>query len=56
MNGKSPDRVEQIKENISVKLARYFSATEQEATQEQMYKAVVMSVRDILTQKSSTFR
>lgn len=46
----------QIKENVEVKLARYFGCTPQEATDEQMYKAVSMTVRDILTQKRGTFK
>ena len=33
------------------KLSRYFGVTFQEATEDQIYKAVVMSVRDILLEK-----
>ena len=33
------------------KLSRYFGVTFQEATNEQMYKAVAMTVRDILLEK-----
>ncbi len=50
------ETVNQIKDSILLKLARYFSVTEQEATEEQIYNAVVMCVRDALTQKSSVFR
>ena len=46
----------QIKENIEIKLSRYFGCTPQEASDEQMYKAVSMTVRDILTQKRGDFK
>ena len=38
----------EVKEAIKGKLSRYFGVSPTEATEEQMYKAVVMSVRDIL--------
>ena len=41
----------QVKENIETKLSRYFGCTPKEATRDQMYKAVAMTVRDILTEK-----
>ena len=41
-----------IKNNIEVKLSRYFGCTSQEASDEQMYKAVSMTIRDILTEKA----
>ena len=40
-----------IKNNIEVKLSRYFGCTPAEASDEQMYKAVSMTIRDILTEK-----
>ena len=36
---------------IQGKLSRYFGVSSAEATKEQIYKAVVMSVRDILLEK-----
>ena len=46
---------EQVRENIESKLIRYFGVKPDEATEEQVYKAVVMSVKDILTEKRSVF-
>ena len=46
----------QVKENIEAKLARYFGCTPAEATREQMYKAVAMTVKDILTEKRGDFK
>ncbi len=46
----------QIKENVEIKLSRYFGCTSAEASQEQMYKAVAMTVRDILTEKRGAFK
>ena len=40
---------------INNKLSRYFGVTQNEATKEQIYKAVVMCVRDILLEKRSAF-
>ena len=45
-----------IKENIELKLARYFGCTPTEASREQMYKAVAITVRDILTEKRGAFK
>ena len=45
----------QVKENIEAKLARYFGVVPAEATRDQMYKAVAMTVKDILTQKRGDF-
>ena len=41
----------EVQELILDKLARYFAITPQKATEEQMYKAVALVVRDILLQK-----
>ena len=38
-------------EMLSGKLSRYFGVTFSEANNEQFYKAVVMTVRDILLEK-----
>lgn len=46
----------QIRENIELKLSRYFGCTPQEASREQMYKAVAITVRDILTEKRGDFK
>ena len=46
----------QIKENIETKLSRYFGCTPAEASREQMYKAVAITVRDILTEKRGNFK
>ena len=40
---------------IQGKLSRYFGVSSAEATKEQIYKAVVMSVRDILLEKRQLF-
>ena len=40
---------------IQGKLSRYFGVSPKEATKEQIYKAVVMSVRDILLEKRQQF-
>jgi len=45
-----------IRENIESKLTRYFGVTLDEANAEQVYKATVLSVKDILTTKRSVFR
>ena len=46
----------QIKENLEIKLARYFGCTPAEASKDQMYKATAMTVRDILTEKRGAFK
>ena len=40
---------------IAGKLTRYFGVGPKEATREQVYKAVVMSVRDIMLEKRQQF-
>ena len=40
---------------INSKLSRYYGATKQDATKEQLYKAVVMCIRDILLEKRSAY-
>ena len=44
-----------VKENIEAKLARYFGCTPADASRDQMYKAVAMTIKDILTQKQGGF-
>ena len=46
----------QVKENIETKLSRYFGCTPKEASKDQMYKAVAMTVRDLLTSKRGDFK
>ena len=43
--------VDEVKELLTDKLMRYFATTPQQATQEQMYKAVALVTRDILLKK-----
>ena len=51
----SPSKKE-VKENIKMKLSRYFGSSPKEATREQVYKAVSMTVKDILTAKRGNFK
>ena len=44
-----------VKDFIKDKLARYFGVSPTEASKDQIYKAVVMSVRDIMLQKRQQF-
>ena len=45
----------QAKDLIKGKLSRYFGVTPTEASKDQLYKAVVMSVRDIMLEKRQEF-
>ena len=54
MNYKTEEKV--IKENIEAKLSRHLGCTPSEAGREQMYKAVALTVKDILTEKRVDFR
>jgi glycogen/starch/alpha-glucan phosphorylases len=45
-----------IKSTLESKLSRYFGVTPQEADQDQIYKATILTVRDILAQKRATYR
>ena len=47
---------QQVKENIEAKLSRYFGVNPKEATRDQMYKAVSMTIKDILTEKRGDFK
>ena len=51
----SPSKKE-VKENIKMKLSRYFGCSPKEATREQVYKAVSITVKDILTAKRGDFK
>ena len=46
----------QVKENIEIKLSRYFGCTPEEASKDQMYKAVAMTIRDMLSSKRNDFK
>ena len=46
----------QIKDNIEGMLARHFGCTVAQATPDQVYKATVLTVKDILTEKRERFR
>ncbi len=48
--------VKNIKSSIEAKLERYFGCTAGEASRDQMYKSVVMTVKDILTEKRGRFK
>ncbi len=45
-----------IREAIISKLSRYFGVSPEEATGEQMYKSVVLTVRDLLAQQYNAFQ
>ena len=45
----------EAQEMIAGKLTRYFGVNPKEATREQIYKAVAMSVKDIMLQKRQQF-
>lgn len=47
---------QEVRENIESKLSRYFGATPEEASKEQLYRACAMTVRDILSEKRQQFK
>ena len=47
---------EDVKEILESKISRYFGVRPEEATKAQIYKAVILTVKDILTEKRSAFR
>ena len=51
----TPNKKE-VRENIEAKLSRYFGCTPEEASKDQIYKAVAMTVKDILTEKRGDFK
>ncbi len=55
MTNQKPNASE-IRENLEIKLSRYFGCTSAEASKEQIYKATAMTVRDILTEKRGEFK
>ena len=46
----------EIRENLEIKLSRFFGCTSAEASKEQIYKATAMTIRDILTEKRGAFK
>ena len=46
----------EIKENLEIKLSRFFGCTAAEASKDQIYKATAMTIRDILTEKRGSFK
>lgn len=55
MNEKLGFTKKDAEETINGKLSRFFGVSGKEATSEQLYKAVVMTVRDILLEKRKSF-
>ncbi|MGM9653498.1 MAG: glycogen/starch/alpha-glucan phosphorylase [Eubacteriales bacterium] len=55
MSNPAYDR-ERIKKELTEKLARYFGVTPDEANREQIYKATVLTVKDILAQKRADYK
>ena len=55
MNEKLGFTKKEAEETINGKLSRFFGVSGKEATSEQLYKAVVMTVRDILLEKRKSF-
>ena len=53
--GKTDITPKEMKDVISGKLSRYFGVSIKEASTEQLYKAVVMAVRDILLEKRNAY-
>ncbi|MFA7186367.1 MAG: glycogen/starch/alpha-glucan family phosphorylase, partial [Victivallales bacterium] len=47
---------EEIREELINKVSRYFAVSPGEATEEQMYRATVLSVRDILAEKDRKYQ
>ena len=45
----------EVKANIEQKLSRLYGASAADATREQMYKATVGTIKDILAEKSSEY-
>ena len=52
---KAPNKKE-LKQMLTSKLSRYFGVTPDEANAEQIYKAVVLVTKDILTQNRADFK
>lgn len=55
MQNNSNETQDQIKQNIRNKLSRYFGTSPEEATDDQMYKAVLYTIRDRMAEKNAEF-
>lgn len=53
---KEKDTCNKLREALETKLSSYFGATPDTATERQIYKATILCVKDILTQKRAVFR
>ena len=47
---------QEIREALENKLSRYFGVSVEEANEEQVYKSVILSVKDILSQMRSEYK
>ena len=47
---------ESVKEALDLKLSRYFGVNAEDANKEQVYKATILTVKDILSQKRSSYK
>ncbi len=55
MNNKKMTK-EQVRDALTSKLARYFGVTPEAANEEQIYKSVILCVKDILTMKRAEYK
>ena len=46
----------EVKEILQNKLSRYYGTSPSEANKEQIYKSVILAVRDILTMKKKEYK
>ncbi len=56
MNNATSLTKETVRTHITEKLARYFGVAPEDATQEQIYTAVIYTVKDVLAQKRAAFK
>ena len=47
---------EYLRESLETKLSRYYGTIPQEATKDQLYRALLLSIKDILSQKRTEFK
>ncbi len=52
----TPLNINDVKNNIEIKLARNFGCSVKEASKEQLYRACALTVRDILSEKRQAFK
>lgn len=53
---KYTEKEEEIKKSLESKLSRYYGISHEEATYDQIYRATLMSVKDILAEKRAAYR